>query len=129
MRRRRRRWFVLKDGKILWFKSDQVDEQSVPRGCIDVSCLPATHVHGSLICCWGLCGTAPACGTAHCVCFVAVSSPIWAGLEQDAPGIAQVSKCLSVKGAEDAINKQCAFEARDSPPSDIYGTPPSRRGL
>ena len=52
----RRRWFVLKGGKIFWFKYDGVDAQSEPRGAIDVS------------------------------------------------------RCLSVKGAEDAINKQYAFE-------------------
>ena len=32
----RRRWFVLKGGKIFWFKYDQVDSQSEPRGAIDV---------------------------------------------------------------------------------------------
>lgn len=52
----RRRWFILKAGKIFWFKSEQIDPTSVPRGVIDVS------------------------------------------------------KCLSVKGAEDTINKPCAFE-------------------
>lgn len=52
----RRRWFVLKGGKIFWFKEDGVNQSSVPRGVIDVG------------------------------------------------------KCLSVKGAEDALNKPCAFE-------------------
>lgn len=52
----RRRWFVLKEGKIFWFKSDQVAQASVPRGVIDVN------------------------------------------------------KCLSIKGAEDAINRPHAFE-------------------
>lgn len=52
----RRRWFVLKAGKIFWFKSEQLDPSCEPRGAIDVS------------------------------------------------------KCLSVKGAEDAINKPFAFE-------------------
>eukprot|EP00879_Flechtneria_rotunda_P002920 GHRR01003137.1.p2 GENE.GHRR01003137.1~~GHRR01003137.1.p2 ORF type:complete len:138 (+),score=32.07 GHRR01003137.1:206-619(+) len=52
----RRRWFVLKQGKIFWFKSDVVTPDSVPRGVIEVR------------------------------------------------------KCLSIKGAEDAINKPHAFE-------------------
>jgi len=52
----RRRWFVLKQGKIFWFKSDIVTPDSVPRGVIEVR------------------------------------------------------KCLSIKGAEDAINKPHAFE-------------------
>eukprot|EP00877_Chromochloris_zofingiensis_P002787 jgi/Chrzof1/12509/Cz06g36250.t1 len=52
----RRRWFVLKQGKIFWFKSDVVTPDSVPRGVIEVK------------------------------------------------------KCLSIKGAEDAINKPHAFE-------------------
>mmetsp|Transcript_3204 Transcript_3204/g.5507 ORF Transcript_3204/g.5507 Transcript_3204/m.5507 type:complete len:148 (+) Transcript_3204:96-539(+) len=52
----RKRWFVLKGGKIFWFKSNVVTQESVPRGCIDVN------------------------------------------------------KCLSIKGAEDTINKPCSFE-------------------
>mmetsp|Transcript_19682 Transcript_19682/g.35142 ORF Transcript_19682/g.35142 Transcript_19682/m.35142 type:complete len:133 (-) Transcript_19682:292-690(-) len=52
----RRRWFVLKQGKIFWFKSDVVTPDSVPRGVIEVR------------------------------------------------------SCLSIKGAEDAINKPHAFE-------------------
>jgi hypothetical protein len=52
----RRRWFVLKQGKIYWFKSDVVTPDSIPRGVIEVK------------------------------------------------------KCLSIKGAEDAINKPHAFE-------------------
>ncbi|KAG1672501.1 hypothetical protein FOA52_002810 [Chlamydomonas sp. UWO 241] len=52
----RRRWFVLKGGKIFWFLNDCVTQESVPRGVIDVN------------------------------------------------------KCLSIKGAEDAINRPFAFE-------------------
>ncbi|EFN54128.1 hypothetical protein CHLNCDRAFT_13944, partial [Chlorella variabilis] len=52
----RRRWFILKDGKIFWFKSDIVGPNTQPRGIIEVN------------------------------------------------------KCLSIKGAEDAINKPHAFE-------------------
>eukprot|EP00798_Chlamydomonas_sp_ICE-L_P011286 gene11286-18918_t len=52
----RRRWFVLKQGKIFWFKSDVVTAETLPRGVIDVS------------------------------------------------------KCLSIKGAEDTLNKPFAFE-------------------
>ncbi len=52
----RRRWFVLKGGKIFWFKGDDVSASSQPRGVIEVK------------------------------------------------------SCLSVKGAEDALNKPCAFE-------------------
>ncbi|KAK9811317.1 hypothetical protein WJX72_001679 [[Myrmecia] bisecta] len=52
----RRRWFVLKEGKIFWFKSDIVTPDSTPRGVIEVG------------------------------------------------------RCLSIKGAEDAINKPHAFE-------------------
>ncbi|GAQ81758.1 hypothetical protein KFL_000900130 [Klebsormidium nitens] len=52
----RRRWFVLKDGKIFWFKDERVSRSSVPRGVIPVK------------------------------------------------------ECLTIKGAEDAINKPHAFE-------------------
>ncbi|PNH04753.1 Pleckstrin y domain-containing protein 1 [Tetrabaena socialis] len=52
----RRRWFVMKQGKIFWFKGDVVTPDSVPRGVVDVN------------------------------------------------------KCLSIKGAEDTINKANAFE-------------------
>lgn len=52
----RRRWFVLKQDKIFWFKSDVVTPDSQPRGIIEVN------------------------------------------------------KCLSIKGAEDTINKPHSFE-------------------
>ncbi|CAN1167026.1 Pleckstrin homology domain-containing protein 1 [Linum perenne] len=52
----RRRWFVLKQGKLLWFKDSIVTRASVPRGVVDVD------------------------------------------------------KCLTVKGAEDVLNKPFAFE-------------------
>lgn len=52
----RRRWFVLKQGKIFWFKTEFVTPESIPRGVIDVN------------------------------------------------------KCLSIKGAEDTVNKPFAFE-------------------
>uniref|UniRef100_A0A7S0MXT0 PH domain-containing protein n=1 Tax=Pyramimonas obovata TaxID=1411642 RepID=A0A7S0MXT0_9CHLO len=52
----RRRWFVMKDGLIFWFKTDKVTQSSVPRG------------------------------------------------------IVQVNKCLSVKGAEEVLNKPFSFE-------------------
>mmetsp|Transcript_2025 Transcript_2025/g.4624 ORF Transcript_2025/g.4624 Transcript_2025/m.4624 type:complete len:127 (+) Transcript_2025:188-568(+) len=52
----RRRWFILKQGKIFWFKTDEVGPTSIPRGVIDIS------------------------------------------------------RCLSIKGAEDIINKPHAFE-------------------
>lgn len=52
----RRRWFVLKQGKLFWFKESQVTRSSRPRGVIPV-------------------------GT-----------------------------CLTIKGAEDVLNKQFAFE-------------------
>ncbi|MCL7041304.1 hypothetical protein MKW94_016811 [Papaver nudicaule] len=52
----RRRWFILKQGKLFWFKESMVNSSSVPRGVIPV-------------------------GT-----------------------------CLTVKGAEDVLNKQFAFE-------------------
>ena len=32
----RRRWFVLKEGKIFWFKSSSLSAASKPRGVIDV---------------------------------------------------------------------------------------------
>ena len=65
----RRRWFVLKSGHIFWFKSDDVTNQSQPRGCIEVK------------------------------------------------------TCLSVKGAEDAINKPFAFEisTRHAAPKNSAG--------
>eukprot|EP00898_Chlorokybus_atmophyticus_P004334 jgi/Chlat1/4901/Chrsp31S04910 len=52
----RRRWFVLKEGRIFWFKENTVTSMSKPRGVI------------------------------------------------------QVDRCVSVKGAEDAINMPNAFE-------------------
>ena len=52
----RRRWFVLKDGKLFWFADAAVTSSSTTRGVIDVS------------------------------------------------------KCLSVKGAEDVLNRQHGFE-------------------
>ncbi|KAL1289756.1 hypothetical protein HN51_058136 [Arachis hypogaea] len=52
----RRRWFVLKQGKLFWFKDSTVTRASKPRGVITVA------------------------------------------------------SCLTVKGAEDALNKPCAFE-------------------
>merc|ERR1712216_1015315 len=52
----RRRWFILKQGKIFWFKNQEVSPSSIPRGVIDVS------------------------------------------------------RCLSIKGAEDIIHKSHAFE-------------------
>jgi hypothetical protein len=52
----RRRWFVLKAGKMFWFKSDEVLPSSIPRGVIEVS------------------------------------------------------KCLSIKGAEDVVRRPHAFE-------------------
>lgn len=33
------RWFVMKQGKIFWFKSEVVTADSVPRGVIDVGML------------------------------------------------------------------------------------------
>jgi hypothetical protein len=64
----RRRWFVLKQGKIFWFKSDVVTPDSVPRGVIDVN------------------------------------------------------KCLSIKGAEDTINKAFAFEISTHDDSKFFIT-------
>ena len=36
MHRIAHRWFVLKQGKIFWFKSDIVNPDSQPRGVIEV---------------------------------------------------------------------------------------------
>eukprot|EP01025_Chloroclados_australasicus_P029568 TRINITY_DN2956_c0_g1_i1.p1 TRINITY_DN2956_c0_g1~~TRINITY_DN2956_c0_g1_i1.p1 ORF type:complete len:186 (-),score=13.13 TRINITY_DN2956_c0_g1_i1:289-846(-) len=33
----RRRWFVLKDGKLMWFKEDVLTPDSQPRGVIEIS--------------------------------------------------------------------------------------------
>jgi len=52
----RRRWFVLKGGKMFWFKTEEVLPSSIPRGVIEVS------------------------------------------------------KCLSIKGAEDVVRRPHAFE-------------------
>ncbi|XP_057536354.1 pleckstrin homology domain-containing protein 1-like [Amaranthus tricolor] len=62
----RRRWFVLKQGKLLWFKESTITRTSVPRGVI------------------------------------------------------HVSRCLTVKGAEDSINKPSAFEISTSDGSTMY---------
>lgn len=64
----RRRWFVLKSGKILWFKTDAdaARPDAQPRGCVDVR------------------------------------------------------RCLSIKGAEDALNKPCAFEVSTSDGESMF---------
>jgi hypothetical protein len=64
----RRRWFVLKSGKILWFKTDAdaLNPSSQPRGVVDVR------------------------------------------------------RCLSIKGAEDALNKPCAFEISTSDGESMF---------
>lgn len=56
----RRRWVVLKNGKLFWFKTDIVTQTTAPRGIIEVN------------------------------------------------------RCLSIKGAEDTINKPHAFEISTS---------------
>ncbi|RAL36930.1 unnamed protein product [Cuscuta campestris] len=56
----RRRWFVLKQGKLFWFKESSITRESRPRGVIPVA------------------------------------------------------TCLTVKGAEDVVNKQFAFELSTS---------------
>eukprot|EP00246_Nothoceros_aenigmaticus_P003452 TRINITY_DN14611_c0_g2_i1.p2 TRINITY_DN14611_c0_g2~~TRINITY_DN14611_c0_g2_i1.p2 ORF type:complete len:144 (-),score=31.52 TRINITY_DN14611_c0_g2_i1:59-490(-) len=56
----RRRWFVLKQGKLFWFKDKALTRNSKPRGVINVS------------------------------------------------------SCLTIKGAEDVLNKQNAFELSTS---------------
>ncbi|MEW5299144.1 MAG: hypothetical protein WDW38_005036 [Sanguina aurantia] len=62
----RRRWFVMKQGKIFWFKSDVVTPDTSPRGVIDVN------------------------------------------------------KCLSIKGAEDSINKPNSFEISTMESSQFF---------
>ncbi|CAK0784358.1 Fatty acid synthase subunit beta [Coccomyxa viridis] len=62
----RRRWFVLKQGKIFWFKSDIVTPDSTPRGVIEVN------------------------------------------------------RCLSIKGAEDILNKPHAFEVSTTDDSMFF---------
>ncbi|CAI9767528.1 unnamed protein product [Fraxinus pennsylvanica] len=58
----RRRWFVLKQGKLFWFKESDINRGSKPRGVIPVA------------------------------------------------------NCLTVKGAEDVLNRQFAFELSTSTP-------------
>ncbi|KAL0452744.1 UNVERIFIED_CONTAM: Pleckstrin homology domain-containing protein 1 [Sesamum latifolium] len=36
----RRRWFVLKQGKLFWFKESTVTRASIPRGVIPVANMP-----------------------------------------------------------------------------------------
>jgi hypothetical protein len=62
----RRRWFILKQGRIFWFKTEYVTPDSVPRGIIEVE------------------------------------------------------KCLSIKGAEDVVNKPHAFEISTNSDSMFY---------
>jgi hypothetical protein len=61
----RRRWFVLKDGRLFWFKSDHVTQDVVPRGVV------------------------------------------------------KIDRCLSIKGAEEAINRPFAFEV-STPDVSMY---------
>lgn len=45
----RRRWFVLKQGKIFWFKTDIVTPDSIPRGVIEVNhCLSIRSAEDTL---------------------------------------------------------------------------------
>ena len=45
----RRRWFVLKQGKLLWFKESTITRTSVPRGVIHVSrCLTVKGAEDSI---------------------------------------------------------------------------------
>lgn len=61
----RRRWFVLKDGRLFWFKTDHVTQGIEPRGMI------------------------------------------------------KIDNCLSIKGAEEAINRPFAFEV-STPDMSMY---------
>lgn len=62
----RRRWFVLKQGKIFWFKTNIITPESMPRGIISVN------------------------------------------------------NCLSIKGAEDTLNKPHAFEITIHPVDRMF---------
>ena len=92
---------MLKGGKIFWFKSEKLDPESIPRGCVDVRVVPSADVR-------------PLCACAFAEERKEFGSFKPLNLTQRDPirALLQVGKCLSVKGAEDAINKACAFEVR-----------------
>ena len=77
----RRRWFILKQGKIFWFKTEEV-------GPVSWDQRPPSLV-ARLV---PLCSRFPRSQT---------SIP---------RGVVDISRCLSIKGAEDVINKAHAFE-------------------
>jgi hypothetical protein len=100
----RRRWFVMKQGKIFWFKSDMVTPDSIPRGVIDVGprrlglrslCPGCAQLRAPTE---GARLARQACGKGPCL------------PNRLRPPAPQVNKCLSIKGAEDTINKPNAFE-------------------
>lgn len=123
----------MKQGKIFWFKDDVVTPDSVPRGVIDVGSGEAGGTGRAVVgparqtCC----GTG--CVARACTCTVApertvtlalchAAARLRAGGHAVAAPVAtavfcalscrplQVNKCLSIKGAEDTINKPNAFE-------------------
>lgn len=117
-RARSLRWFVLKQGKLFWFKSDVVTPDSVPRGVIEVGLFPPSPppshgsppLGGSELQQLGHCGNTTATDRQQ-------RSPL--PLPSRLPPPPQVSKCLSIKGAEDSLNKPHAFEL-SSPDSSMF---------
>lgn len=77
----------MKQGKIFWFKSDVLTPDSIPRGVIDVR----ARARGCRVTALQPQHPLP---TAHLL----------------NSSYTQVNKCLSIKGAEDTINKANAFE-------------------
>lgn len=47
----RRRWFILKQGKLIWFKDNIISPDSVPRGVIEIKgCIAIKGAEDSQVC-------------------------------------------------------------------------------
>ena len=111
-------WFILKDGKIFWFKTDIVGpvRRWPGRGCrprrarcsspASFRCRRPTPE---------LCAPLPLYAAGRCrrprPAATCTRALVCSCAQNTQPrGIIEVSRCLSIKGAEDAINKPHAFE-------------------
>jgi hypothetical protein len=101
MRTWRRRFFVLKDGKLFWFKTDAL-------GPVRMN-VQQNHLQLEGECVGGVLYPIP------------TQLPPHSFLQSTQPrGIVEINKCLSIKGAEDTINKAHAFEVSTSDTSMFF---------
>ena len=130
----RRRWFVLKQGKIFWFKSDIItpvraseiipcnvslshvceadSHQKLKRYAAPPSHVQCMHCANPPSRAMATSDGATAAARRPC-CPVAVpcAETLRPPAQDSQPrGVIEVNKCLSIKGAEDRVNKPHAFE-------------------